>query len=177
MPITSSKTYWFVIVIIVLVVCISGIIFMSMLFNKRKKKRSENFSSSFRNGGSSNSKRKKGTEDDAWFGPVAFKGEDEVEAGGEGSKEVDGKREGEGVQVVLSTFMAKEEKDEVNGGYIEAMKDMRKEEEVPLLVMDEDLENTVTSLPPFLLPFLPALSDTDAGEQNGRAAFCLTSAV
>ncbi|XP_061087943.1 uncharacterized protein LOC133122166 [Conger conger] len=180
----SSKTNGFgkVIIIIVLsLVCISGIIFLCMLFNKRKKTRSENFNSSFRNGGSSKSKRKKATEDEAWFGPVAFKGEEEVEAGGEGRKEVDGKSEGEGVQVVLSTFMAKEgEKDGVNGGCIEVMKDTKKEEEVPLMVMDEDVEKTdveVTSSTSMSSSLPPALSETDAGEQNGSAAFCLTSAV
>lgn len=174
-PVSKSQNFGIVIIIIIaLVVCMSGIIFMSMFFNKRRKRRSENFS--FRTGGSSKSKMKKGTDDDAWFGPVALKGDEEVEAGEEVGNGVDG--DGEGVQVVLSTFMAKEEeKDGVNGSCVGAKEDIKKDEEVPMLSTDEDVEKAVTHSPPLSSSLPPPLSETAAGEQNGSPAFCLTSAV
>ncbi|XP_064180678.1 mucin-2-like [Anguilla rostrata] len=175
-PVPIIQGFGIVIIIIALVVCMSGIIFMSMFFNKRRKRRSENFSYSFRTGGSSKSKMKKGTDDDAWFGPVALKGDEAVEAGEEGGNEVDG--DGEGVQVVLSTFMAKEEeKDGVNGSCVGAKEDIKKDEEVPLLITDEDVEKAVSHSPPLSSSLSPPLSETAAGEQNGSPAFCLTSAV
>ncbi|XP_010865223.2 mucin-3A isoform X2 [Esox lucius] len=182
----TSKLSWVILVALLSGVVLIGALYcLCLLIRRKRRSRTEYLGSSFRIGKAS--KRKKGAEQDTWAGPVKLgAGEkEEAEGGGEDRGPEDDKREGGGVEVVLSTFTANEgEKGGPDGGLGMAgsRESKRWEEEEPLLYIDEG----VVDEPERMSPEKdmeggegngPHFSDNDKSEQNGGAAFCLTTAV
>ncbi|XP_018592410.1 uncharacterized protein LOC108925132 [Scleropages formosus] len=167
----SGSTPW--ILIIILIVCIICVVLIiTACVNKRKKKRSETFRSSLRNGGSHKAKKKKGAGSDAWAGPVALNGDKDWEAAAEdGGKGEETLKQGDEVEVVLSTFTAQDKEDgkgDAGEDRVRPKDEDNKAEEVPLLSSAKDPEEEIP---------LPEPLEGREGEEDEGETFCMTSAV
>lgn len=172
------QTNW-LLIIIVCVAAVCVLLAVMLLFvQRRKKNASRIFNPGYANGQSKTSKKKKGAEKDAWAGPVHLKAEEGVECDGEVQGALmSGDGNGDGDDVVLSTFAALEADNTSNGVGGEGTKEAKKwEEQEPLLYIDDDVKvgNAVGSN-----DRQEVNEKVGNGEKmlNGGETFCITTAV
>ncbi|KAL0993671.1 hypothetical protein UPYG_G00111400 [Umbra pygmaea] len=182
-PTSSSNLIWVIIVALLTGVIVVGAFYCICLVIRRKRRsHSEYLGSSFRTG--KPSKRKKGAEQDAWAGPVKLGAGEEGVAGEDGGGAENDKSEGGRAEVVLSTFTANE--GERNGpdkgvGMSGSKESKKWEEQEPLLYIDEGVDEEPERVSSEKHMDREGnghqVGESERVQQNGGAAFCITTAV